>query len=307
MRRTASVLLATAVLLAGCSNAGESSSSGQSLEQAVGYSDRAWDGLMRHQDDAIVRCMKAHGFVYQPETDWNYLTTSPHGIFEIATPSAVRSYLDEYGYGMAQRVRALVKAADEAKRATNQDYFRDLPKQRKVAFVQALDGVDDAPGCIARATEETDALGLPSGGELGEAYGQAITGLYNSGEYEDWVRDVASCMRNSGVAVPGDDLVTAQRPFLKRMITVTGGKYSTDDNGRIRYSLAASRVTRSALTALPDLSRDEARTARIEGRCRDRFGSRLRRLVAEVSGPVIEKHPREVRQLRAALARYHTQ
>lgn len=301
---TALLMVLLAAAFGGCSTPGEAlPADAPTLEEAVGFTQDRWRSLIESQDRRVERCMAARGFRYDAETiDWRERAEAPHGLFEIISPTAEREYLLRHGYGMTVRIRGLVRTAAQQNNDPQLRYLETLTEQKRAAFLEALTGDDDeSAGCLAKVSAVVRRLQLPSDGQLAAAFGQAIGDLHTSDGYRRFARDVITCMRKRGVAVAeDDDLVSVQRPVLVKSLEMTHSEYSYED-GRIHFSMKASRITPEVLAQLPALRAEEFRVAAVEAACRDEHADAMRRLMVTYTGPLVGQFPKDVAALTEAL------
>jgi hypothetical protein len=270
------------------------------LEEATGYTDERWNRLLRKHESNIVQCMRSRGFKFWSTASWAYLTLNPHGLFGLRTPSAEHAYLASYGYGVVRRVAVLKAEHRSLGRPTNEAYAASLPAERRQAYARALFGSDGAPGCAQPESDVVLRLGLPDGGELGDAYGQALDRARKSDNYVEWQQRVVDCLRKAGVEVPAGDLDYVERPFLERLLTLAGSAYTVDGEA-IAYDLSLKDAARISARSLRDLHADEMETAAIEFKCREDAGTQAQDAVDAETLELVDEYAEEVSLLRASL------
>jgi hypothetical protein len=238
----------------------------------------------------VSACMARAGLGWSPPPTDPATGLSPHGIFGLETPLAVRNYRLARGYGVVEIVQSMLQSSEAF------DTFgqHDAGAGRAADYRQALLGGE---GCMRAAISRTGGV-EPDGGALGHAYGDAISTMESSDQWGAIEDKIVECMRTHGYEIPA--LAAASNDLLRQFLDMTGGTYTTTTDGLVgTYEVPAQfHVNADDLAALHN---DEFERAKVEAGCRDDDSSRVDALLAAHSVPVIAAFRREINRLRHAL------
>jgi hypothetical protein len=144
-------------------------------------------------------------------------------------------------------------------------------------------------------------LGLPEGGDLGEAFGKALRRAEDSSQYRAWEADVVACLEDQGVEVEDGDLRTLAKPFLVDLLDLAGVDYDIDDDGNVHYDVSASQLAKVPDARLAALHDKEMAAAHQDAACRRSAGEGAQRALDAASAPLVDQFPDEVTRLSTAM------
>jgi hypothetical protein len=228
--------------------------------------------LVSVRDKTLQDCMARTGFEWKADPSDPALLLTPRGIFGAPTTRAERAYRLTRGYGVTQLFRSL----------------------NQIAYQEALLGDGASGGCQAEALESVGRLDLEEGGELGDAYGDALESMQTSDAYERIEDEIADCMRAKGFQHG-----TSDWHLIKRLVKMTGGTISGKEY-TIGQGGGGSEV-RVRSDALEVLERDEMAQARAKVACADPHTDEVIALERDYARPVLEDRRDEIRELRRLL------
>jgi hypothetical protein len=295
------LLLATAV---GCGGDGGRPVAAGSVEEAAGYSADGETKLLTDRDSVTARCMKDAGFEWRPAPSEPLKLTQPHGMFGLPTPSAIRAFRLDAGYGVARQIEALREAEKQFAQGDAQAaYVTSLTREDRERYDTALNGDDKNPrSCLRVASEAIGGYTDEGTAPLPRAYAARLTDLREDSRYEDVLSNVARCMRRGGERY--DSLDDIRPKYQRDLVRLTGGSTRTNEKGELEFEFGHvdenSKPIRIKTSDLEDLQQRELKTGRVEVACLDEEQEALDAVVARHAAPVIREFADELKVMKRA-------
>jgi hypothetical protein len=229
---------------------------------------------------------------------------SPHGLYQIETPDAIRDYRLQYGYGVVQQVYVLREAGRHFERGDRQArYLAHLNPELRDEYEIALHGDPSIrePGCMEQAIAATGGpAALGDDAELVSAYGEAIHDYVNDSRVEEIESKVLECLAEHGFDY--ESVEDIEIDFQLELLDIVGGESQFDDQGRLHFEFGPGEggTLRIPRADLDRLRTDELETAEREVRCRDEFRKELGEILAAYAAPIIDEFRSEIERAAAA-------